>query len=52
MKGTTLYDDHKEAYVKNWKERNTREWKRLPKEIQDDYNKTFNYIVSPYAQQK
>jgi hypothetical protein len=42
----------KEAYVKNWKERNTGAWKRLPKEIQDDYNKTFNYIVSPYTQQK
>jgi hypothetical protein len=40
----------KEAYVKNWKERNSGEWKTLAEDLKNDYKKAFAYITNPNVQ--
>lgn len=35
----------KQAYVKNWAERNSAEWQRLPNQIKNDYRRAFLYIT-------
>ena len=40
----------KEAYVKNWKERNSGEWKTLAEDLKNDYKKAFACITNPNVQ--